>query len=211
MATRAAGRIGGSPSHLSTKGLIIKIVAALVVIAVVAFVVTRGTGSGDSSSVVPVTSQVQAPTVVQSGQQVSFSGQSQTSGGSFTRPAGAVQIGDMLLSGASVRMLNIQPPEAHLKFMMIQATVQNVGTSSESVGEFYLKDSNGVSAHLTDYGQDPILGTFRGEILKLGGNTILAPGETTTGVVVFKILEDAQLGELTYVSSAGNTGVIPLK
>ena len=195
-----AERIDRSPP---SRGLIIGLaVAALAGAIVVAVLIPILTDRGSSSSVSATASQ--APAVVSAGQQ-------STQSGEFKRPAGSVQIGDILLSGISVRTLDVRPAESHLKYVAIEATVRNVGTSPERIGEFYLKDANGASAHLASSDDELAqLGNLKGEILKFWGVT-LAPGETAKGVVVFKILKDTKPAELTYVPRSGNSGVIPLK
>ncbi len=206
----AAGRI--DRQSLPSRGLIIGLALGLggigiaVLIALIAVLARGGASSGSATA-------TQAPAVASAGQQaVPTGGQSKPGEGDFKRPAGAVRIGDILLSGVSVRTLDVRPTEPHLKYVAIEVTVQNVGTRPQEIGVFRLKDSDGAFASRgsSDAELANQLKNLESEIVKLWGTT-LAPGETIRGVAVFKILKDTKPAELQYTSDAKESGVIPLK
>ncbi len=205
-----AERIGGQPGHSSRVPIIgiVAVLAAIVIVGLAMFVARSGSSSSTSATISPSTSsgQVQTLAVVNSGQQV------KTSGGNFTRPEGAVRIGDTLLSGVSVRTLDVRPQESHLKYVAIEVTVQNVGARQQEVGVFRLKDSDGAFAARgsSDAELANQLKGLEGEIVKLWGAT-LGPGEIIHGVSVFKILRDTKPSELQYTSDARESGSIKLQ
>ena len=208
MVTRAE-RFGGPRGHPSA-GLIIGIVAALAAVVVIALVAVFATRSGGSSKTDTATTGVQAP-AVNTGQQVKTSEGLPAQAGEFKRPAGAVRIGDMLFTVVSVKTLDIKPPEAHLKYVAVELTAQNVGQLSASDWSMKLIDSDGV--------ENTIVGGSAtrarlGQIGEQSGNFIitgLKPGAQVQGPVIFTVLVDAKPKELRYSSKNGDSGIIPLK
>ncbi|MDO8655095.1 MAG: DUF4352 domain-containing protein, partial [bacterium] len=195
--TQSTATVGHS-GH-SSQGPIIGIVAVLAAFVIVAFVAMLVTRSGSSSSTSATTSQVSA--VVKSSQQVSSIGQAQTSGDSFTRPANAVRIGDVLFTVVSVKTPDAKPREAHLKYVTVQLTAQNVGQLSASDWSLALIDSDGVkNSEAPDFNDSNYLAL-----------TGLQAGAQVQGSVTFKVLADAKPKELQYSSKSGASGVIPLK
>ncbi len=210
-----AREFGGSPSHPS-KGLIFGIAvafAAIVILGLVAVFVTR---SGSPFSAVSTTNQTSA--VASSAQQVSSSSQAQTSGGNFTRPANAVRIGsEFLVTVTSVKPLeDIKPLQAHLKYVVIELTVQNVGSRANNVGsddEFVLFDSEGQRAG--DIGGSAAyarLGALGSKVRESWGAPPAAPGQTVERTLIYTILADTEPARLEFSNrDTGKSGTIPLK
>ncbi|MBI4123093.1 MAG: DUF4352 domain-containing protein [Parcubacteria group bacterium] len=195
-------------------GLAIILIAAMALIAVT-IALTTSSPATDTAAV----ANVQEPAVANTDQQVSPNGvQAQTSEptGDFTRPADAVRIGEFLITVNSVSTPSgINPPEAHLKYVVIELSVQNVGTSSSTIrdiDDFTLFDSDGVRASALVGGdaESDALGEL-GKRLR-GEYPRVEPGQTLGRVMVFKILKDTKPARLEFSSlDTGASGTIPLK
>lgn len=182
----AAGRsVGGQPTIPSipplSRRLIIGIAAVIAVLIIAAIIVTTLATKGGQA----------------------------TSGGNFTRPANAVRIGDMLFTVVSVKTLDVKPPKAHLKYVAVELTAQNVGQLTTGNWSIELIDSDGVqnvswlgSWEYAQFGQTG----QRARDFSING---LKPGAQVQGPVIFTMLADAKPVRLQY-SSSGASGVIPL-
>lgn len=207
MATIGVGRTG--PSGHSSRGLIIGIAAGLAAIGIavlIALIAVFAMNRGGSSTADTASAQGgQAPAAANAGQQ-------SAQGGDFKRPEGAVRIGDMLFTVVSVKTLDIKPPEAHLKYVAVELTAQNVGQISQESWIWRLIDSDG---------HENIVVMSNAEIARLGelGKqsdqfTVsgLNPGDKTQGPLIYKVLADAKLVQLrAFSEKMGVAGVIPLK
>ncbi len=192
-----------------SKGLIIGIMAVLAAMVVAVIATLAVTQSGSSSKTDSAATSAQAPAAVNSGQQV------KTSGGNFTRPEGAVLIGDVMFTVGSVKTLSIEPPEKRFKYVLVEITAQNVGEVPQRSWSWRLIDSDGREninvmgveepARLGQLGQQ-----FRQFIL--GDINNLEPGAQVQGPLIFKMLDDAKPVQLGLSSpKMGVSGVIPLK
>src|SRR3989344_5018281 len=199
MTRHAVATATGRESHPSSpsRGLVIGLALGLAAIGIAVLIALIAVlARGENSSSVSATA-TQAPAVASAGQQSAQSGE-------FKRLPGSVPIGYFLIAVTSVKTpTDIKPPEAHLKYVVIEISVQNVGTSSSTiraVDDFTLFNSDGVKASILVGGdaESDALGDLgkRMRATYAIENSQVGAGQTLDRIVVFKILKDTSPARL---------------